>query len=121
MKECKISLEEYGNVDVVELDGALDSYSFPKLESTLNALRDHHRHQLILNFSKLDYISSAALGALIGFARRARESGGDLKLAQLSDKILTIVELLGFHKVLKIHPDVQAAVEEFAGVEQGKD
>lgn len=115
MRECKITLQERGDLDIVELDGALDAYSFPRLETTFNSLRENNRNQVILDCAKLDYISSAALGALIGFARRARENGGDLQLARLSDKIMNIVELLGFHKILKIHSDINAAAEDFSG------
>ena len=59
-------------------------------------------------------ISSAALGALIGFARRARENNGDLKLVKLSPKIYNIVELLGFHKILEIHQEMDAAAKSFS-------
>lgn len=114
MRECIITKEERDQLDLLHLKGALDAYSFPKLETTLNALRDNERRQVILDCESLDYVSSAALGALIGFARRARENDGDLKLARLSPKILNIVELLGFHKILEIYPDIEAAADAFA-------
>jgi anti-sigma B factor antagonist len=109
MRKFTIRREEEGALDVVYLDGALDSYSFPRLESMLNELQDANRHKVILECEHLDYISSAALGALIGFTRRAREQGGDMKLVQLSAKILNIIELLGFHKILDIHADLDEA------------
>lgn len=114
MRECQIKHESREDVDVLHLDGALDAYSFPRLESSLNHLRDSSRHRIILDCSNLDYINSAALGALIGFARRAREQGGDLKLAALTPKIYSIVELLGFDKILQIFPDTHLAVSKFA-------
>lgn len=113
MRECIIKREEREDLDVLRLDGALDSYSFPRLENTLNGLRETKRHRVVLDCVGLDYISSAALGALIGFARRARENNGDLKLARLSPKIFSIVELLGFHKILEIHKTVDEAVAKF--------
>lgn len=100
-------------MNILELDGALDSYSFPRLEALFISLREKNHYRVILDCAKLDYISSAGLGALIGFARRARENEGDLKLAGLSEKILTIVELLGFDKILKIHSDVNSALDDF--------
>ena len=115
MRACTIEREEQGDLDIVTLDGALDSYSFPRLESTLNALREGERNRVILDCTGLDYISSAALGALIGFARRAREHNGDLKLVRLSPKIYNIVELLGFHKILEICRDRDQAVSKFEG------
>ena len=115
MRECQIKHEVDGPVDVVYLDGALDAYSFPRLEGTLSKLRDAGRNCIVLDCSSLDYINSAALGALIGFARRAREQGGDLKLASLTPKIFSIVELLGFDKILQIFPDARTAAGKFGG------
>jgi anti-sigma B factor antagonist len=114
MRECQIKHEVREGVDVLRLDGALDAYSFPRLESSLNNLRAGSRHSIILDCVNLDYINSAALGALIGFARRARENGGDLKLAGLTPKIYSIVELLGFDKILHILPDTYAALAKFS-------
>ena len=113
MRECQIKHESIDGVDILHLDGALDAYSFPRLESSLNQLRDQQRHQIVLECANLDYINSAALGALIGFARRARENNGDLKLAALTPKIFSIVELLGFDKILQVYPDVGLAVSKF--------
>lgn len=113
MRECIIKRDERDDLDILRLDGALDSFSFPRLETTLNGLRDSQRNRVILDCGGLDYISSAALGALIGFARRARENSGDLKLVRLSPKIYNIVELLGFHKILEIHSGVDEAVSKF--------
>lgn len=114
MRECVIQLEQRDDLDILHLDGALDAYSFPRLDTTLSKLREHNHNRVVLDCTALDYISSAALGALIGFARRAREGHGDLKLVGLSKKIYTIVELLGFHKILEIYPTVEEAVRKFA-------
>lgn len=113
MRECQIKHELRDNIDILHLDGALDAYSFPRLETSLNQLREKHRHRIVLECSNLEYINSAALGALIGFARRARENGGDLKLAALTPKIQSIVELLGFDKILQVFPDTETAASKF--------
>jgi anti-anti-sigma factor len=114
MRECQIKHETVASVDVLRLDGALDAYSFPRLEQAFTQLRDRQRNRIVLDCSNLDYINSASLGALIGFARRVREQGGDLKLASLTPKIFSIVELLGFDKMLQIFPDAHLAVSKFS-------
>lgn len=114
MRECQIKQETLAGVDVVHLDGSLDSHSFPRLESTMASLRNGNRNLIVLDCGNLDYINSAALGALIGFARRARENGGDMKLASLPPKVRNIIDLLGFDKILHILPDVSQAVAGFA-------
>jgi ABC-type transporter Mla MlaB component len=73
MRECVITQESHGHYDILRLQGSLDSFSFPKLEKALNELRDQRRNCVVLDCSGLNYISSVAIGALIGFARRARQ------------------------------------------------
>jgi len=114
MRECNIQLDENGDLDILRLDGSLDAYSFPRLEATLSQLQENERNRVILDCSSLEYVSSAALGALIGFARRAREKSGDLKLANLSPKIYNIVELLGFNKILEVCETTDDAAAKFA-------
>ncbi len=109
MRECEITRDRRDEYDVLHLDGSLDAYSFPKLDQVLSELREHDRIRVVLDCEKLEYISSVALGALIGFTRKARENGGNMKLANMSEKIFNIVELLGFHRILDIHETTEEA------------
>ena len=73
------------------------------------------QHCIVLDCQGLDYIGSAGLGALIGFAKQAREHGGDVKLINVPERILKIIELLGFTKVLQVHNTEKSALESFSG------
>ena len=114
LKECQIQQEQRGEIDILRLDGAMDAYSFPRLEAALNGLQSASRHRIVLDCGGLTFINSAALGALIGHARRAREHGGDLKLAALTGKISSIVELLGFDRILQTFATAAQAAEKFS-------
>ena len=113
MEGCEIKRESEGNLDIVRLDGSLDAFSFPQIDTVLSQLRKESRHRVILDCRGLEYVSSAALGALIGFARKAHEQHGDLKLVSVSPKIMATIELLGFHKILDMAPDVPTAIAIF--------
>ena len=113
MISCVIEREQQEDVDVVHLEGSLGAYSFPRLASLLSELCDQNRTRVILDCAGIEFISSAALGALIGFARRAHDRNGRLKLAAVPPKILSIVEELGFHKIFEITVDVESAVDTF--------
>lgn len=115
MRECIIENEERDRLNVVHVRGSLDAYSFPRLESLLSELQDAHRTRVVLDCEHIDYMSSAALGILIGFTRRVREDGGDLKLVNLPGKIYNIIELLGFHKLLEIYDRQDDAIQAFEG------
>jgi anti-sigma B factor antagonist len=113
MKDFRIDQESRGAVQIIRLAGSLDMYSFPRLESQLNALFQQGRYSLVLDCRDLDYIGSAGLGALIGFAKQAREHNGDLHLLNVPERIYKIIELLGFTKVLKVHQTEDDAVGSF--------
>jgi anti-sigma B factor antagonist len=113
MKDFRIDQESRGPVQLIRLAGSLDMYSFPRLESQLNTLFQQGRYSLVLDCRDLDYIGSAGLGALIGFAKQAREHNGDLRLLNVPERIYKIIELLGFTKVLQVHQTEDDAVASF--------
>ncbi len=100
-------------VQVVDLSGVLDIHTTRHFEKTLNFLIAQGNHWIIINFKKCDYISSAGLGALVGAAREVRRHDGDLRLLHLSNKILKIVKLLGFDRILKIYNSEKEALLSF--------
>ena len=114
MKDFHIERETRGSAQLVRLTGSLDMYSFPRLESQIAALFQQNQYAVVLDCRDLDYIGSAGLGALIGFAKQAREKGGDLKLLNVPERIFKIIELLGFTKVLQVHQTEDAALASFA-------
>jgi anti-sigma B factor antagonist len=114
MKDFRIERETRGEVEIIRLTGSLDMYSFPRLEAQINTLFQESRFALLLDCRELDYIGSAGLGALIGFAKQAREKRGDVRLANVPERIYKIIELLGFTKVLQVHTDEAAAVASFS-------
>ena len=87
---------------LVSISGALDAYSFPKMEETLNNLFEGGNLLYIVDCKNLVYISSAGLGTLMGFAKKLRENNGDLKIIHLSNKIHNIMDVLGFTTVFEI-------------------
>jgi anti-sigma B factor antagonist len=113
MKDFRIDQESRGHVQLIRLAGSLDMYSFPRLESQLNTFFQQGRYSLVLDCRDLDYIGSAGLGALIGFAKQAREHNGDLRLLNVPERIYKIVELLGFTKVLTVHLTEDEAIASF--------
>jgi anti-anti-sigma factor len=114
MKEVQIQRETRDDVEVVRLRGSLDMHSFPRLEGVLRKIFENHRYRVVLDCTDLDYIGSAGLGALIGFAKQAREQQGDVKLSRVPERIFKIIELLGFTKVLHVYDTEERAVGAFA-------
>ena len=114
MKDFRIEKEAHGKVQLLHLSGSLDMYSFSRLESQINSFFQQGQYWIVLDCRDLDYIGSAGLGALIGFAKQAREHSGDVKLLNVPERVFKIIELLGFSKVLQVHNTEESALESFA-------
>ena len=69
---------------------------------------------LIINLEQTTFLDSTGVGALVGLAKRAREAGGQLKLAAVPEsvmKVLTMLRLNQFFEFIK-------RVEEGLGLEK---
>ena len=103
------------DIMVISLGGQLDAHTAPEFEKFLeHSVRVDHAHKLVLDFSSLEYISSAGLGVLMGFIEEVRSDGGDMKFACVPEKIFHVLDLLGFPVVFTIAPTVDDAIATFA-------
>ena len=85
---------------VFELEGRLDTVTSPDLENELRAAMESVR-TLILDFEKLEYISSAGLRVLLS-AQKIMNGKGEMKVLHVNNTIMEIFEVTGFTEVLTI-------------------
>ena len=69
--------------------------------------------KMVLDFSKVKYLSSAALRQLIALKKRLDKENGEVKLCCIAPDILTVFKTTQLDKVFAIHPDAKAAVAAF--------
>lgn len=85
---------------VFALEGRLDTVSAPGLEQELvNSLAGVK--ELTLDFSGLEYISSAGLRVLLS-ARKLMAKQGEMKLCGVNETVMEILEVTGFSDILTI-------------------
>jgi len=100
-------------IQVVHVEGYLDSSTFPQLQERLSDLIGQKHYRFIVDLQQLNYISSAGLGVLMGMLQEVREHNGDLKIANMSDKIRNLFDMLGFFRLVRIHGTIEEALEAF--------
>jgi anti-sigma B factor antagonist/stage II sporulation protein AA (anti-sigma F factor antagonist) len=98
----QIELEEIDRNIVVRIDGRIDASSSPVLERRLNQLIEEHHSHLVLDFSRVDYLSSAGMRVLLAATKKLKGKKGDLILFSLNDEVATTVRMAGFDKILHI-------------------
>ena len=97
-----LNIEKNRQDDVLtlQLTGRLDTTTAPELEEVLRAELEGVR-ALNLDFSALDYISSAGLRVLLG-AQKVMNRQGEMKLCGVNETILEIFDITGFTDILTI-------------------
>ena len=102
-------------VVILELSGGfLGDPEVSDFHNRLRELKDEGSQSVVADMSRVDLISSAGVGALVGGAKTLREVGGDLKLAHLSERthnVLVVIARLG--SVFNIYDSVDEAVKGF--------
>ena len=82
------------------LEGRLDTTTAPQLENELKDALDG-ADTLVLDFSKLEYISSAGLRVLLS-AQKVMTCKGGMTIRHVNDVIMEIFEVTGFVDILNI-------------------
>ena len=82
------------------LTGRLDTTTAPELEKELRDSFDGVS-ELTLDFSGLDYISSAGLRVLLA-AQKIMNKQGEMKIRGVNETIMEIFEVTGFSDILTI-------------------
>lgn len=101
------------SVTIIDLAGDLDAHTSVQLERTIQELIQQKHFNLVINFSNLNYISSAGLGVFMAFIDEVRANGGDIKFSNMPEKIYQIFDLLGFPMLYEIYKDEKDAIEKF--------
>jgi anti-sigma B factor antagonist len=113
MDRFEIGTRDHEHVTVVCLKGYLDAHTAPEFEKSLQGLIERKRVRLVVNCAELQYISSAGLGVFMGCIEDIRSQGGDIKLAELTDKVFRVFDLLGFPVLFDIQKREADALRRF--------
>ncbi|MGH8004856.1 MAG: STAS domain-containing protein, partial [Limisphaerales bacterium] len=67
----------------------------------------------VIDLSDVDWMNSTGLGILISGLTTMRGSGGELKLARVTDKIQSLLVITKLVTVFESHDSVEAAIGSF--------
>ena len=96
-----INKNQEGSALVVELQGRLDTNTAPELEQVLNESLGGIT-ELEIDFSELDYISSAGLRVLLTTHKTMVGKDGSMKVTGANEVVREIFDVTGFADILTI-------------------
>jgi anti-anti-sigma factor len=94
--------EQVGGVTVLQVKGRLDSATSPMLGERLTAVLEAAKARVLVDFSQLEYISSAGFRILLQAAKRAEQNTAKLVLCGVSGKVRQLFDLGGFLDLFSI-------------------
>lgn len=107
----RIELEEIEHRVILRLDGRLDASSAPILERKIASLIDEDHFHLILDFSRVDYLSSAGMRVLLSATKKLKSKKGNLVLFSLVSDVEEVIKMAGFEKILHICSSEKEALQ----------
>jgi anti-sigma B factor antagonist len=88
----------------------LDELCIHEIQEELSLLVDSAASgNLLLSFSNVEHLSSAALGMLITLKKKVEEKKGQLKLSDINPQIYEVFKITRLNKLFDIHANVDKA------------
>lgn len=112
----RLEVEDIGDVTVVKFTDRkiLDEQNIQVIGEQLYSLVDDAgRKKLLLNFSNVEYLSSAALGKLISLNKKILDRKGKLVLCGIIPQIFEVFEITGLKKLFHFSQDEQEGLQAF--------
>lgn len=93
-----INITDNGDEKIVAVEGRIDTVTAPDLEAKLNEIYDSTK-KLELDFTGVEYISSAGLRVLLG-AQKVMNKIGSMAVSNVNSSVMEVFEITGFSDIL---------------------
>ena len=109
----QLTSENYGNVAVCTVPvEELDASNAGEFKRDIASVLETN-DRVVLDLSRLRFVDSSGLGALISCLRKLNAKGGDLKLSGMSTQVRGVFELVRMHRVFDVLITKDDAVQAF--------
>ena len=109
----EIKQQKEGDVVLLGLEGRLDTLSSRTLDTHLKELIEGNTHQILIDFSQLEFISSSGLRVLLSLGKQINRLKGSLALCTLQDRVMDVFDMAGFSTLFEIFPSKEEALKHF--------
>ncbi len=101
MSNLTITKNQENNVLTVFAEGRIDTATSPELDTEIrNSINGITK--LVLDFSKVSYISSSGLRVLLNYHKEMSEIDGELIIRNPTEMVLEVFDVTGFESMLNI-------------------
>lgn len=105
--------EALGDVLVLRVHGRLDAVSSPNVERKIFDYINGGRYKILLNFSGVDYLSSAGMRMLLSTSKKLKTFNGKLVVSCVTSNVMDVLRMSGFDHVLDLSKTEEDALKKF--------
>ena len=107
-----VIFETSNEATVAVITGRIDSATSKDLETKLIPIINSGTRKLVIDFAKVDFISSAGLRIMLIVAKKLKQGNGKMALCCLKDTIKEVFDISGFSSIIPIFPTREEALWE---------
>jgi len=109
----KLDYTEVDNgIRLIKLNGSLDLNGTYSIEVQFVRHCTGENVRVLVDLSKVRYISSIGIPLLVNTAKSVVSRGGKMVFLNPQDKVLQVLELVGVPQMIPIHADMDTAIAE---------
>jgi anti-sigma B factor antagonist len=112
-----ISTDDETGTPVYRLRGSLDLATAASARAALVEAAGAGRHDIVVDLTRLEFLDSTGLGALIGAHRRAVENGGAVRLAVGEGQIARLLNITGLIRIFPVYATLEDALNKRERIE----
>jgi anti-sigma B factor antagonist len=111
----KLNTRQVGDVSVIDVSGRITlGEGSSTLRDALRGLVAQGQKKILLNLGEVSYIDSSGIGELVSGFTSVTNSGGELKLLNLTKRVKDLLQITKLYTVFDVHETEASAVRSFA-------
>lgn len=107
----EINTRVENEIYIVDIVGNLDTNTAPDAENQLTQLMDQGVKKIVINFDKLDFITSAGLRVFLAASKRIKSEEGDIRICNLNETVQEVFDISGFSTILNVFGSLEQTLE----------
>jgi anti-sigma B factor antagonist len=110
----EINQEHINNICVIRLEGnVMGGPEAVRVNDIINQLLDDDEQRLIIDLGEVNRMNSSGLGILINALTTFKQNGGELKLANLTERVKGLLAITKLNTIFESYDTVDAAIDSF--------
>ena len=111
--QVDVKEEMKGDILVLKLLGRLDAISSSSAERKIFDYINNGQHKLILDFTNVQYLSSAGMRMLLSTTKKLKSLSGKMVVSSVTANVMDVLKMSGFDHVLDLAKTEEDALRQF--------